>query len=302
MKLSLGSSLLELLIVMALSSMILLGVMAVYEAGQMTYNTQEALARIQETGHLVTALLTAQLRTAGYSGCGQLSASFPLTHYGVPVIMTPTDTFRADEQAVDPADQPTNRVPAEEGIKVLKMATTNADVIGIEPEQRRFQVSHADLFKAGDTVMMSHCRQGAVFKIKQAPSHGWLEAPVPLKDFRVGAMIGPIEQLFFYIGNTRRKTPRGNPIYALYVQDLAGKREEIAEGVSHWEIQYGVCQGSAQRGITRRAAKQITDWSKVISVHMVLTLDSVMEMGGSAKDTRLYKQWPLDIALRERRC
>src|SRR5690606_30860013 len=64
-----GISLVELLIAMALGLMLSLGVIQVFDSHRVSYRTQEALSQVQESARVAMAVLSRDIRLAGFWGC-----------------------------------------------------------------------------------------------------------------------------------------------------------------------------------------------------------------------------------------
>lgn len=64
-----GVTVIEIMIAVALSLIILAGVMHIFMNNKKTYRVQEAFARLQENGRFAMQFLTEDIRMAGYSGC-----------------------------------------------------------------------------------------------------------------------------------------------------------------------------------------------------------------------------------------
>lgn len=64
-----GLSLIELMIAILLSSMLLLGVLQIFDSNRDTIRMQTAFSRVQESGRFATDLLTREIRMADYWGC-----------------------------------------------------------------------------------------------------------------------------------------------------------------------------------------------------------------------------------------
>ncbi|MCI0511119.1 type IV pilus assembly protein PilW [Chromohalobacter marismortui] len=73
-----GVSLIELMVSLALSMIVLLGVIDLFIAYQHQYRLQAQLAQMQESGRFVTEVLTRELRKAGYSSWRR-AQTFPAT-------------------------------------------------------------------------------------------------------------------------------------------------------------------------------------------------------------------------------
>src|SRR5690606_32658137 len=59
----------ELMVAMALGLLVSLGVMQVFDSNRISYRTQEALSRVQESGRIAISLLSREVRMAGFWGC-----------------------------------------------------------------------------------------------------------------------------------------------------------------------------------------------------------------------------------------
>lgn len=63
-----GLSLIELMIAMALSLLLMLGVLQIFLSSKQTYSANNALSRVQESGRFAMDFITYDLRNAGYKG------------------------------------------------------------------------------------------------------------------------------------------------------------------------------------------------------------------------------------------
>lgn len=63
-----GLSLVELMVAMALSLLLMLGVMQIFLSSKQTYSTNVALSRVQESGRFALDFLARDIRNAGYKG------------------------------------------------------------------------------------------------------------------------------------------------------------------------------------------------------------------------------------------
>jgi type IV pilus assembly protein PilW len=72
-----GFSLVELMVAMALSLILLGGVLAIFASSRKTYETTDRLSRIQESGRFALDVIVRDLRSAGYIGCSRRA---PLTN------------------------------------------------------------------------------------------------------------------------------------------------------------------------------------------------------------------------------
>src|SRR5690554_6074045 len=72
-----GLSLVELMIALALSATLILGIFTVYMDSSQTTRMGESLARVQESGRIGLEIMSREVRMAGYQGCAD--------NYSVPI-------------------------------------------------------------------------------------------------------------------------------------------------------------------------------------------------------------------------
>lgn len=65
-----GLSLIELMVALTIGLLLTLGMIQIFGATRATYQMQEGLSRVQESGRYATQYLQSQLRMVGYMGCG----------------------------------------------------------------------------------------------------------------------------------------------------------------------------------------------------------------------------------------
>ena len=73
----LGVTLIELLVAMAISSILLVGIGSIYSSTKRTYFVQDEFGRLQENARYALDILAKDIRNAGYVGCKSLSLLTP---------------------------------------------------------------------------------------------------------------------------------------------------------------------------------------------------------------------------------
>jgi type IV pilus assembly protein PilW len=68
-KISRGLTLVELMVALAVFSVLMLGLGTVFQTNRRNYNSQEAFARLQENARFALSVLTQEVREAGFNGC-----------------------------------------------------------------------------------------------------------------------------------------------------------------------------------------------------------------------------------------
>jgi type IV pilus assembly protein PilW len=72
----LGFSLVELMVALALSSVLLLGLFQIFTSNKQAFSLQDGVARLQESGRISMEFLSRNLRVAGYMGCATGASNF----------------------------------------------------------------------------------------------------------------------------------------------------------------------------------------------------------------------------------
>ncbi|KZX79061.1 hypothetical protein A3715_09590 [Oleiphilus sp. HI0009] len=75
-----GLSLVELLVALALSSFLLLGLFQIFNSNSQAFNLQGGVARVQESGRISMEFLSRGVRAAAFLGCASGDASSPFTN------------------------------------------------------------------------------------------------------------------------------------------------------------------------------------------------------------------------------
>ena len=194
-----GISLVELMVAMVVGLLLLSGVIQIFISSKATYETQERLARLQESGRFATMTLSRHLRMAGYVGCGGRGGSvfnnlagfeddvaydFARGLYGSEFANTgPDDTD--DDNPLDLGDDDLDdgswspALPADltgnvtlgtdvlvvrgmAGRPVRALASESGNPIG---SSNQFRVRHPNDFNGGDILMITDCRKSSIFQI-----------------------------------------------------------------------------------------------------------------------------------------
>lgn len=93
---SVGVSLVELMIALALSAFLLLGLAQVFSASRAAYQTAEALGRVQENGRVGLDLLSRDTRMAGHMGCAASQSRATQPSGSAPPFYSRLSTTRID--------------------------------------------------------------------------------------------------------------------------------------------------------------------------------------------------------------
>src|SRR5690606_19567142 len=98
------------------------------------------------------------------------------------------------------------------------------------------------------------------------------------------------------------KNQRNEVVPALYEKPLSGRAQEIMNGVSDLQIEYGICDINFKNVLQYEKANEINNWQQVCAVSLAVTvrsLEPILHRTVKIKDRYLYQTWHSYIALRE---
>jgi len=176
-----GITLIEIMVALALSIIILAGVMHIFLNNKQTYRVQEAFARIQENGRFAMQFLAKDLRMAGYIGCGgkinspnnisdlvapkgtadevsafSASGIEGFEYSGLPILLS--DTVSLDTSKV---------VAGSDIVRIKRAASTGARLTGnMTADNANVQLDGTTalgLFQTDDYLFISDCEKSDIF-------------------------------------------------------------------------------------------------------------------------------------------
>ena len=348
-----GLTLVELMVAMLISSFILIGLVQIFATNRITYQADEGLARLQENGRFAIDFLVRDIRMAGNMGClGKIppddqnnvwnyldttspaynlstgingfeaTGTAPGATFAMPSMYpSPTNVY-ATTPALDPLLVP----GAIQGTDVLAVRFMDGEAVSLVPNAGGKYHDSAQVFAGtpntlaqGDIVMVTNCKQVAIFQITNNPTGGspmniahgnggspgntcpvWGTGSCKGYDnaFQAGSQIAVLRSRFFFIGRQTRGTS-ANLGPSLFRRDAnVGQPTELVEGIENMQILYGVDNniqndtGKDGHGAdSYLRADQVTNWSRVVSVRIGLlvstsnTTEQTVNVGQSADDT-----------------
>lgn len=263
-----GISLIEVMIALVVGVVILGGVMQLLIGSKETYQTSDAVARLQENGRFAIETLARDIRLAGHMGCADPEETSAVDLVGLGIIYP---TFAA----VVGVDGQTDAITVRYGIAAYSelassMASTSSPFNLVEKPTN---------LAAGDVAIISSCSAATLVNIDEVSdttvSHAGVDQPYKANDrlMRLTANTYEIRQV------PDRTTKSGDPIFSLYRNG-----RELVEGIENLQIRYGQGTGSTVRYV---------DWSsglafeELVSVQVALLLSSIDEVA-EVDDTATY--------------
>lgn len=217
-----GFSVVELMIAMALGLLVVGAASAVFLSNQRTYQANEGLSRVQESGRVAFELLAREIRAAGGAACagfapaeGTSSADQQAFFNGVGIVNAGGELPSARDQLTlvsgDDATFPVSEATATTATLVLPKGT-----------------QAADLFKVDDRIVFCTARNTEIVKLSRVEgsqlTFSALKMP-PAADEAASVMVARFRSNRWFVANN----PRGGS--SLWVQREGEAPEEVAEGV-----------------------------------------------------------------------
>lgn len=301
-----GLSLVELMIALALSTTLILGIFTVYLDSSKTSRVSSSLARIQESGRVGLEIMARDLRMVGFQGCADPSsvtmniiADNPPTGSFFDTTLRGWEVNNASWAAGTEYDGTTiesNAVIGSDVVAVQRGETIDVQITGnMNGTNANIQVEGNDIttFNQNDAVLISDCENADLFRISSNPDSGtWAHAQNVNSSNRLSqaynesATIMRFSSTVYFVAETGRLDSRGNPIRALYrgTNNLLNQAtttfqiDELVEGVESLQVEYGESVGVGN--IRYRSADAVTNMTGVVSVRVGLLIsdaDSVRD-------------------------
>ncbi|MBK9246470.1 MAG: PilW family protein [Burkholderiales bacterium] len=285
-----GLTLTELMVSVAISVALLVVLANVYLGSRAAYRTNEALARLQETGRLALELIARDLRSSGFAGC--LSRGGRITVYvnPRPAALDPPAALRGHERAAGFAyPGGVERLAGDDDSDVVRIvavdSTARAYVDG-ESDVAAATIAIRDNdagFEPGDLLVVSDCERAALFAVTglqskplrlahAADRNGGIDTPThrisPSFKARDQAFVARFDSVAYFVG--RPKGDRQAPP-SLYRAGLE-RTEKVVENVEDLDFLYGL-DDDGDGAVDRYLPADRIDaaqWERVLSVRVSL--------------------------------
>lgn len=260
-----GLTLVELMISVALSSFLVIGITTLYLDTRGTERLGSSLARVQESARIGLDVMAADIRMTGFQGCADPSSvSLKIIAKNVAV----TDFMSSALRGFEVVDGNWANGTEFDNTEIEADARVGSDVIAIQRGEPtditvtgNMSANNANIqvtgnngrFTQDDAVLISDCENADLFRIQSNADGTWAH---PMSNntsnrlsnaYDTSAKIYRFSSEVYYVADTGRDDGAGNAIYALYRQtdellndpDPDFAREELVEGVESMQILYG---------------------------------------------------------------
>ncbi len=314
-----GLSLVELMVAIAISLILLAGVLQIFLSSKTSYRLLEATSRVQENGRFAIDFLSKDIRMAGFMGCYRGDVASIET-----ILNDPTD-FEWDYTTAIQGYEWTGAgwdqaLPASitgqvrNGTDVIVTRGLAGDGVSlVSPFTDATQISvgaDGGNLLSGDIVVVSNCNQVSIGQITTATnsgsgfdlihSAGGSSPGNSTSDFTnifgSGSEIARFQTVVYYIGTGASGSP------ALFRQSLATggsmQDQELIDDVENMQVYYG--EDLDSDGIANRyvGADDVGNMGDVVSVRISLLLRSMDDI---ASDHQTYAYDDTDTTAEDRR-
>ncbi|QIT56616.1 prepilin-type N-terminal cleavage/methylation domain-containing protein [Aquisalimonas sp. 2447] len=302
-----GFSLIELMIAMAISLILLLGVTQIYLGTSATNRAQEGLSRVQENARFAIDSLSREIRMAGYNGCPRSKSpelSIMANDADADFIFSGRSVIGVDNAASAGTDFWLNGLPdnLEDEQPAIRVTFSSGSDIATIPDSfgnsAQLQIGSNEVgFRQNDFITITDCETAHIAEITRNPqnddedadkiniSHGntgnsphrWCDEPSEedcnqnqaFQNYDDGAQAMQFYSYTFYLAENGSGAP------SLYRRDdmrSGGEAEvrELVENVEAMRIQYGEDTSGDFQVNRYRTASQLSDndWQNVLSVRI----------------------------------
>lgn len=350
----LGFSLLELLIAAALGVVLVAAVVQLFAGSSRGNAALAGQALLQESARHAVALLSRSARNAGYLGCGgrdglvnglsgawreivEFDVSRPVEGFDgqgpnwnpdIGILPTVGGSARAFAgNRIDPAelragsDVVVFRRLEAPGRPLARSLSTVLDPVTGDGEEPRVTVDDGFAFETDDFVVVSDCRQSALFRIGTISTVGriatlsrpsssgpfWNRARQSLSrdDQPFGSRVGPegaavgrVVTEIYFVARGAGVNNRGDSVWSLWRKTAADRPAELVQGVDDLQVLFGVdlTPGNGIDSPDRYLSPGQVGANPVRTVHFVATVSSVDAV--TADERVLRRSFPWTVALR----
>lgn len=291
-----GYTLVELMVALVLGLLLAGAAYGVYESGRRAGSYSEALGRYQETARYAQAVISEELRMAGYFGCFKV----PMTTMGDKILNMGSDAVPVNVGLIAAAgySNPVFGVEGNAGDASIPPHKNGTDVVRVQHASReggwlaantsetatQTTVTGSSFLTTGDLAVMSNCLSASVFSVGAVGAAGanhLITHPAlggkygARTETNSGQMFGFVNR-FLYVREVdgrsvlTMRTLRGN--------GAAPLDDDIAEGIEDLQFWYGYDPSSDFQASAHQLAfwkadqvpNSVDGWRRVVSVRVCM--------------------------------
>jgi len=324
-----GATLIELMIALGVGLVLLFGLSRIYLSSKQSYRLTDAQSVLMESGRYALEALTGEIRSTGQLGCSRNAPLTVLAKAQAQALLVPDTAPHIPSGLIAApllSGEDDIRLSSVPRIKSALSGTDTLTVLSAEScsgilaarlsltnPRGHLQGGSSCRIETGTPLLVASCESAHLFRAgasDQDLTQNVDQAEVATN--RLGALYRPGSEVMalrsrsFFI----RLNPAGQP--ALYrVDHVADTVSELVEGVENLQLSYGVDSNGDGASDRILYASAVSDWSKVVSVRVVLTLRSIDDGvlanarqyrldDESRSDRRLVRRFAATVAVRSR--
>jgi len=277
---SIGITLIELMLALALSILIIGGIFEIYLIAENNRLIQTTVITMQEDAQMITQLFKGQIHAAAYMGCAKLTNDFPFKN-NLP--------FKISQKNKIERYQDTDVKEGTDAIRIWHSSMQSAILNKTMQNHLNLYVTSNIPILVDDNLIISDCKTAESFRVKKifTLENGMQKiiTNVPLKKlYEKNAEINILEINSYFVSNTGRVDEHNQPIYALHIKDILGETTELAEGVDRMKVFFTRVENNK---LVEYPASDIADASEIVGVSLAFELAAA----------GLKKNWNLYVAL-----
>ncbi len=310
-----GLTLVELMVAVAISSLLLAGVIQIFISNKQTYRVQEGLSRVQENLRFAFQRMSRDIRMVGFQGCTNLEEiEENLRVIANPPVQINLSTIINGDDNIG-STNPYNAKAGTDTITIIGGSPSSLNLTGnMSADNANIQIgSNPDNFVAGDYLFITDCEQADLFRATNV-SQGTGTITIAHannmntdnrlgKAYQTDAMVLRLNQMTYYVADTGAVDVNGNPVFGLWVRTGLGAAAVdslLVDGIEDLQITYGVnaddsddysvdaYETAATLNANSAVAPNsdrlgIADWTDVVSVRIAILAATVEDVSPQAQ-------------------
>lgn len=322
-----GVSVIEVMVAVAISLILLAGVMQIFLTNKHSYRVQEAFSRLQENGRYAVQFLVQDIRMAGFFGCSSgvhaprnivnldgVAGADPIAEFNgngllgleatdLPLTLNPTTTLSSVYGGSDilQIKRATNTGIHLDG----PMTAANANI-------KLDAATATGMFHDDDILFVTDCEKADIFAANNVTPNGAFITIAHPMSVNIDNFLSKVYQedaeVMRMLVNTYYVDTNSAGVPALFRASMGNNAsitpEELVEGVENMQLLYGV--DSDDDGVVNKfvTSASVTDFTKVLTVRITLTVrtieDNIASQVTAAGDKRLRRSFTTSVTIRNR--
>ncbi len=297
---SAGLSLIELMVALAIGTVLMLGLTQIFSASRSAYQLSEGLSRVQENARFALDFLQRDIRMAGHFGCisdqaRRQQSDTLISHFTSGGVLDFGYSIRGYDNAspsglslsparIDGTDSVALRFLGGSGIAVSALGTTDSGAPSVQVDAAKWSLLNQNGGASLALFGVADCTYADVFAAAGFDAgSGRVEAPagVDFNKYRAGtSTLYRAQALLYYIG--LGTGGRAALMRARISADGTAESEELVEGVENLQLRYGLDRNAAtdpsgfvgSEADADAVGDSELDWRRVAQVRLALLMAS----------------------------